>query len=654
MHTAELLRDIVLLLATSLPIVVVFQRIRVPSLVGFLIAGIVIGPSATGVIRSTETADVLAEIGVVLLLFTIGVEFSLSELSRLRRFALIGGTLQVVATTAAVALLGGLAGLPGPQALVVGMLVAPSSTVIALKVLGDRIETSAPHGQAALGVLLFQDLCVLPMMLLLPALGRPAELSAASLAWVMGKALVAIVAVYYAARFVLPAILGVIVRLRIRELLTATVVVLCLGTAWLVSGFGVSLAIGAFVAGVVISESEYSHQVIAEVMPFRDLFNSIFFISIGMLLDVRALAANLPAVLGLTAAIVGGKAVLSGVALLPAGANARVAVTAGLILAQMGEFSIVLAKEAVAVAGLPAEAFQLLLDAAVLGMVAAPFLMAAAPRLSLVLFAERDEEEPVREDGPSHHVVIIGYGLNGQNLARVLRETGLRYTILELNAENVRAAAAAGEPIHFGDGTRPSVLRAVRADAAAVVVIAISDPVATRRIVSLVRTASTRPALIVRTRYVNEIEELYRLGADEVIPEEFETSVEIFARVLQRMHVPRNVIDSQVQVIRAERYAMLRGFGLTEGGLEDLAAALAMTGIDTYRVAAATQAAGRTLPELDLRGRTGVTVIAVVRDGRSFTNPGPELHIEAKDVLVMLGSHAELMDARRFLDATED
>lgn len=652
MHTAELLRDVVLLLAASLPIVVVFQRIRVPALVGFLIAGILIGPSATGLIRSTETADVLAEIGVVLLLFTIGVDFAVSEMSRLRRFALVGGGLQVASTIGLALAAGKLAGLPTVEALVVGFLVSLSSTAIALKVLGDRIEMNAPHGQAALGILLFQDLCVLPMMLLLPVLSRPEEISLTSIARVLGTGLLAIVVVFYAARFILPAIFRVILRLRIRELFIATVVVVCLGTAWLVSVFGVSLAIGAFLAGLVISESEYSHQVVAEILPFRDLFNSIFFISVGMLLDVGYLVEHFGVLLALTGVIVAAKGVLGSLALLPVQPSGRVVVAAGLILAQMGEFSIVLGKEAAALGNLSPTTFQMLLSSAVLSMVVSPFVMAVAPRLTLLLFSEREGDAAASGEAQlSHHVVIIGYGLNGQNLARVLRETGLKYCILELNAESVREAAGAGEPIRFGDATRPSVLRAVNAGEAAVVVVAISDPVATRRIVSLARGLSTRPALIVRTRYVSEIEELYKLGADEVVPEEFETSVEIFARVLQRMHVPRNVIDTQIEVIRAERYAMLRGFRLPEGGLENLGAILAATTIDTYRVRAGSRAVGQSLRDIDLRGRTGVTVIALIRGNESFTNPPADLHIATGDVLVMLGAHAELVDARLFLDA---
>jgi CPA2 family monovalent cation:H+ antiporter-2 len=284
-------------------------------------------------------------------------------------------------------------------------------------------------------------------------------------------------------------------------------------------------------------------------------------------------------------------------------------------------------------------------------MLVSPFLIAAGPSLMLRLFgAGRLAPAEGAEATLRDHVVVVGYGLNGQNLARVLRETGIPYRILDLDAEVAHRGASAGEPITFGDATRRSILQHVHVSLAAVVVVAISDPVATRRVVSLVRQLNRRCAVIVRTRFVSEIEELYGLGADEVIPEEFETSVEIFARVLERMHIPRNVIELQVDLIRGERYAMLRGLALTRRALEDLSAILEASTVQTYLLVAGSPAAGRSLRDLDLRGRSGVTVIAVVRGGESHTNPDAGFVFAESDVLVMLGSHAELAAAARLLE----
>jgi CPA2 family monovalent cation:H+ antiporter-2 len=650
MHTAELLRDIVLLLAASLPIVFLFQRIRVPALVGFLIAGVIVGPSATGLVRSTETADVLAEVGVVLLLFTIGLEVSLTELSQMRRVVLTGGTAQVLGTIGVAAGAALAAGYPPSEALVLGFLLALSSTAIVLKLLADRGELEAPHGRIALGVLLFQDLCIVPMMLLLPVLGRPQELSAARIAATLGAAFGALVAIFYGARIVLPALLRRVLRLRIRELFVGTVVLICLGTAWLTAQLGLSLAIGAFVAGLVISESEYSHQVVAEILPLRDLLNSVFFISIGMLLDVRFVVANALAVAVLVLVVLLLKACLAAAAVWPFTRSARLACLVGIALSQIGEFSFVLAGEASRAGVLGVPTFQIVLTVTVITMLASPFLIAAAP-VWTGRFAETVEVAPPSgaREPIAEHVLIIGYGLNGRNLARVLRETGLPYRVLDLNAEAVRVAQAAGESISFGDATRAVVLRHVGAKAAAVVVVAISDPRATRRVVSTVRELNPTAALIVRTRFVSEIEELTRLGADEVIPEEFETSVEIFARVLRRMHVPRNVIAMQIDLIRGESYAMLRGRQLLGPSLDDLRAILEASTIETYLLLAGSPAAGQSIGELQLRRRTGVTVIAVVHHGQSITNPSPELRLHEGDVLVMIGSHAELAEAMSLL-----
>lgn len=654
METTELLRDVVVLLAVSLPVVFLFQRVKVPALVGFLAAGLLMGPSATGLIRRPETANVLAEIGVVLLLFTIGLEVSLRELTRFGRTVLAAGSLQVLATIAVVALIAGAAGASQSEALVLGFVISLSSTVIALKTLVDRGELDSPHGRLALGVLLFQDLCVVPMMMLLPVLSGPAGIEPGRVLLVLGKASLVIAAVFYVARIAFPAVMRQVLRLRIRELFVGAIVLLCLGTAWVTAQLGVSLALGAFIAGLVISESEYSHQVIAEVLPLRDLLTAVFFVSVGMLVDVGFVAEHAPLVFGFAAGVIALKTLLGAGAVRAFHGSPRIALLVGMVLAQVGEFSFVLAREAAHRGALRPEIFQSVLGVSVLTMLFGPFVIAAAPALALRLFESRMRpDEEVAEPAVRNHVVVVGYGLNGQNLARVLRATAIPYRILDLNADMVRRAAAAGEPITFGDATRPNILQHARVPHAAVVVVAISDPVATRRVVSLIRQLNPGAAVIVRTRFVSEIEELYALGAEEVIPEEFETSVEIFARVLQRMHIPRNVIELQVDLIRGERYAMLRGLALTRRGVEDLRAILEASTVQTFRLAAESPAVSRSLRDLDLRGRTGVTVIAVVRDGQSHTNPPADFAFGAGDVLVMLGSHAELTAAALLLDPAD-
>ncbi|HUI26624.1 MAG TPA: NAD-binding protein, partial [Candidatus Kryptonia bacterium] len=324
--------------------------------------------------------------------------------------------------------------------------------------------------------------------------------------------------------------------------------------------------------------------------------------------------------------------------------SARVAALVAAALCQIGELSFVLAQFAAPLHLLEPRRYELFLAVTVVGMAVTPFLLRVAPVITNAAqqFLGR-RPEAVAADGALHgHVVIIGYGLNGRNLARVLRDTGLSYRILELNPDVVTNALRTGEPVLFGDATRIEVLRRVHIDQAHVVVVAISDAAATRRIVAVARQLNPHATVIVRTRYVAEIDALYRLGATEVIPEEFETSVEIFARVLRRLRIPRNVINVQVDLIRGERYSMLRGLSLPRQNLQDIQHLLAATLTETFRIEPGSIAASKTVRDLGLRRATGVTIIAAVRDGKPLTNPAPEFRMEAGDTLVLLGSHAEL------------
>jgi monovalent cation:H+ antiporter-2, CPA2 family len=648
MHDVPILRDLLILLVASLPVVYVSQRLRLPPLVGFLITGVLIGPGAIGLVEDTHEVTVLAEFGVVLLLFTIGLDFSLARLVNMSRLAVGCGALQVLITLGLVAGGARLAGLAGPSAVVAGFIVALSSTAIVLKMLTDGAQLEAPHGRITLAILLFQDLCIVPMMLLLPVLQHPEDLSVLRVGATLGGALAAIAAVLFIARILLPALLHQVVGLRSRELFVAAVVLVCLGTAWVTAKLGFSLAIGGFIAGIVLSESEYSHQVVAEALPFRDLFNSVFFISVGMLLDLRYVGGEPLLVAGLGLGILLLKAVTATAVVFPFAHSGRVAATVGILLAQVGEFSFVLANEALKLEILTDSQFQGVLAASVLTMIATPFLVALIPPAILRWGSATSQPAPQgTEAAPKDNVVIIGYGLNGRNLARVLRQTGIAYRILEFNADTVHIAAQAGEPIIFGDGTRSGVLQVLGVETAAVVVVAISDPVATRRITSQVRSFNPRAALIVRTRFMTEIDELYRLGADEVIPEEFETSVEIFARVLHRFHVPRNVIDLQVELVRNEGYAIMRAAPATARSLQNLGTILAASTTETLFVSDESPVKGCSLRDLDLRNQTGATVIAVVRGDQAVPNPGADFVIEASDVLVLFGSHQALASARR-------
>ncbi len=516
-HSLPLFEDLLLLLLASVPIAFLFSRLRLPTIVGFMITGVVIGPYGLGLIREAEAIDFLAEIGVVLLLFTIGLEFSLRRILEMKRLVMVGGGLQVFLTVALVAALAYLLGRPFNQALFFGFLFALSSTAIVLKTYVERAEIDAPHGRAGVGVLLFQDLSIVPMMLLVPVLVGGEGVPLSRVVLTLGAAAVAIAVIILAARKLVPYLLYQIVRLRSPEVFIISVVLMSLGTSWLTSQFGLSLALGAFIAGMVLSESEYSHQIVADILPFRDVFNSVFFISIGMLLSLAALWADLATVLAWVAALTAGKALLVFAAVRLLGYSLRVSVMTALGLAQVGEFSFILAKVGLAEGLLSGADYQRFLAASILSMIATPFLIKAAPRVGYALQSLlspgsmleptvtgfRPEEADLRG-----HVCIIGYGLNGRNLARVLRRVRIPYLVLELNAEAVRDAGPQGERIIYGDATRREVLHHVGLESARILVVAISDPVATRHAVRLARQMNQDLHIIVRTRYMSELQDL--------------------------------------------------------------------------------------------------------------------------------------------------
>ncbi|HTL99757.1 MAG TPA: cation:proton antiporter, partial [Candidatus Omnitrophota bacterium] len=615
------LRDLVVALAAALVVLLPSRRFKIPAAVGFMLTGVLIGPGALGWISDTAHVSALAEVGVSVLLFIVGLEFSLARLREIGRAFLVAGPLQVVATIAAVTgvllLLPIHARLAG--AVFAGMLVTLSSTAMVMRSLGERGETHAPQGRLLVGILLFQDIAMVPMLLLVPALAAAAGAvgaggaggdggatavgalsgggsgGALSLAGrlLLGVAIAGLLAA--AARWLMPRIVNAVIRSGVRELYVMMAVAVCLGSALLTQRLGLSPALGAFLAGLLVSESEYSHQVVSEIVPFRDLFSSLFFISIGMLLEPAFVAANLPSIGGWLFLTVALKAIVAAAIVRLMGFPLRVAAIVGISLAQVGEFSFVLASVGIRNGLLSAAQSREFFAVAVLSLVITPFLVpfgswlgareaaratgagASASGSGVARFGgtARGEEGPGRRpaagdagrpaagDGPAgalrDHVIVAGYGLNGRNVAHALAELGIHYVVLEMDPSNVRRARAQGVPIQFGDVSRPESLHACGVERAAVVVLAISDASATRHAVAQVRRANPGAYIIARTRLVAEVAELRRLGADEAIPEEFETSIAIVTRVLRRYHVPGNVIRLQEGALRREGYAFLRG-----------------------------------------------------------------------------------------------
>lgn len=655
MQHLPFLKEFVIILAAAVLIIFISNRLRLPSIVGFLVTGMLIGPFGLNFVGQKEEIEIFAEIGVVMLLFFIGLEFSLPHLKAIRRQFFLGGGLQVLGTIAVVFLLVSLSGFSANEKVFFGFLIALSSTAIVLKILADRAELDAPHGELSVGILLFQDFFIVPMIVVTPLLAGRHGVSFEDVAVRFLLSIGAIVVVFYAARFLMPRVLHQIARTRVREAFLLGSLLVCLVMAGVTASLGFSYALGAFIAGLIISESEYSHEVVAEIVSFRDLFTSLFFISVGMLLNLDFVFNNVLAVVGISTAIFIVKgAIVFGVVLALKFTFRTAAITA-LSLAQIGEFSFVLSKVGESVGLLNPSMYQYFLGASVLTMIVTPALIKVAPTLAertqdMLPFRTRASREKQRESTrPSGHVIIVGYGLNGQNVARVLRETGIPYLILEANGETVHHLKSEGYPVVFGDVTRKDILNLCNVQQANTIVFTLADPRATRTATRLVRSLNPHIHLIVRTRLVTEVDELSRLGANEVIPEEFETSIEIFTRVLEQFHIPRNVINAQIQVIRDENYSMLRGLPRPGKGFDRVAQLLGAGTSDTFLITDSSVAAGKTIRELDLRNKTGVTLIAIVRGEQPFVNPSPDFRIEPSDSLVLVGNHASMDKAFDFL-----
>jgi CPA2 family monovalent cation:H+ antiporter-2 len=640
-----LLRDLVILIAVAIPVVVAAHRARIPTVVGFLLTGMVIGPHSLGLVRESASVEALAELGAVLLLFTVGLELSLSRMLRMGRMVLQGGSLQVILTLALVAV--GLAGTGTPfsRAVFAGALVALSSTAIVLKVYAERGELDAPHGRVAVGILLFQDLAVVPLMLLVPILAEDAAgAGGAAARGVVGSVLV-VGGLVVGGRLVVPWLLEHLVRLRNREIFTLAVLFLGLAAALLTSSFGLSLALGAFLAGLVISESEFGLQALSDVLPFRDAFSGIFFTAVGMLLDLGFVVDHAGLVSGSAVVLFLLKTGVIALVVLTLGRSLHVGLVTGLGLAQVGEFSFVLAGAGLSRGLLHEHSYQMFLGAAVLSMLAAPFLIAAADPVARVvarLVGQGAPRAPAPAPGEGElndHTIVVGYGLNGRNVARALAAAGIPYVILEQNGQVVRKARLQREPIHFGDGTRAEVLERVGVARSRVVVFVIASAADERRGVAVARRLNPRARIIVRTRYVAEVEELQRLGADEVVPEEFETSLQIFARVLRRYGVPPDSIRREVEQARSDHYEMLRDQEPPVARFEGAAPPHGVrVALDTITIEDGAGAIGHNPVTMSLRRVTGSTLLAVIRDDTVLYTPDPEFRFRAGDQVVLVGT----------------
>jgi len=649
----HLIKDLTLLLLVSLPINIAFHRVKLPSVMGYLIAGVLIGPYGLGLISDVSSVKELAEIGVVLLLFVIGLEFSLGRLLKNLTSVLGIGGLQLGLTTIFIWFVFKAIGFQQSQSIALGLIVALSSTAIVFKMITDRAEIDTMHGKLCIGILLFQDLCVVPIMLLLPLLGQSEVNSSSDFAFAMFKSLTAVVAIIFLSRLIIPKTLVWIARIGSKEHLTLSVIFIILVTGWASQKMGLTLAMGALIAGMIISESEYNHQIIIDILPLRDYFSSIFFISVGMLLQMKVLVNSVWICLAFTVFVVLVKGGLAGLACLLARVPLRISFVVGMRLAQVGEFSLILSAMALHQGLFDSHQYQLLLIVSILSMLFAPLLIQVSTVLSIRIFSKWKLEETKSIQKHSSelkgHVIIVGYGVGGRTLAQVLLETKIPFLILDLDGERVKQALTAGISAHYGDCTQEEVLCRAGLMDARMIVFKISDYTVTEKTVRLVRKINSQIKIMVRTRRTDQVEELKAAGADQVIPEEFEASIEIFSRVLRDYRTPNNIIEQQVELIRLEGYSVFRGLSLNMESLKKFSNYLTATLTESYLVLEDSWAREKILEDINIPARTGAVVVAVVRENKPYPNPGPEFFVLTGDIFVLLGSHVQLDQSLRLL-----
>jgi len=655
-----LLQDILILLGFSVVIVFILQRLKLPSIIGFLLTGAIIGPYGLSLVNAVEQVEILSEIGVILLLFVIGMELSISQLASIKKTVFIGGLLQVGLTILVSGLVYYFLGNPWNESVFVGFLFSLSSTAIVLKTLQDRQEISAPHARNALAILIFQDIIVVPMMLITPLMAGESTNIVLSILELVGKSIALLILTYVSAKFIVPKLMHAVAKTNSKELFLLVTITLCFAIAFFTSEAGLSLALGAFIAGLIVSESEYSHQATSIILPFRELFTSFFFVSVGMLLDLDFFFSNIPVILLLVFLVFIVKSTLAGLAVAILKYPPRTVILTGLSLFQVGEFAFILSKVGISYNLLSAATNQYFLAVSIVSMILTPFviiysegiargLMKLMNKVGLLSKITPDlTDTTVRDLNLENHLVIIGYGVNGSNLAKAAASSNIPFVVIEMNAETVKREKKKGLPILFGDASQDHILETVQLHRARASVIAISDSAATKTIIKNIRSHSDSLYLMVRTRYVRDTSELLALGADEVIPEEFETSVKIFTHVLQNFLVPEDDIDQIIDRIRADNYQLFKGElklpkTYRPSNLADFNITSLRINSDSNRFL------GKPLSELNLRGKYGINILVIKRRDELLESIQPDDILRQGDILYIQGSQTNIEEFHQLI-----
>lgn len=665
---SSLLANVDVLLGFAIFILTIFYRFQVPPVLGFLVTGMLIGPYGLGILNGGHN-ELNADLGVIFLLFTIGVDLSLKELWKMKKALFLGGTLQIVLTTFLTLIVCSSLGFSSSTSVFLGFLISLSSTAIVLKVLQDRNEVYTQHGKTSLAILIFQDLAIVPLILITPLLVGDSLNFEGSLSTVFLKGSLIILVFILSAKFLIPWIFYHVGRTGNKELFLVSVVFICLSTALFTSSIGLSLALGAFLAGIVISGSQYSQQAMGNIVPLRDMFMSFFFVSVGMLLNIGYLFDHLPILILASFVLIFIKSIAGVTITFLLGYPLRTAILAGLALSQVGEFSFVLSRLGVEYSLLTEETYQAFLAVSIITMGVTPFLINASYKpadflvtkvsgttngMKLIhgLYSEPIKEEQA-EPEMKDHLIIVGFGFSGRTVSKAAKAAGIPYIIVEENPETVNQEKQKGEKIHYGDATFEAVLEHAGVKSARVLIIGISDSTATGKIVETAKKLNPNICIIAKVRNLQEMRHLNTLGADEIIPEEYETSVEIFVRVLEKYLVPRENIEKLVNDVRANGYRMMRKLSGTTCCDSEFSIKDGLPGVDIQilKVGQGSSFDGKALADLDFRKNHGVTVLSVRRDSDVIYTPEGNFILHSKDACVILGKPEDLCNIRRFFES---
>ncbi|BDZ69601.1 cation:proton antiporter [Methanobacterium petrolearium] len=640
-----LLKNVVIIIGLAVLVLLIFRKIRIPAILAFFVTGLLAGPHGLGLISSPDEVSLLADLGVIFLLFTIGIEFSLEKFSQIKRYVVIGGSLQLTLTLAAVYLICLSLGFNSSESIFIGFLVSFSSTAIVLRLLQEKDQMDSIHGQISLGILIFQDIAVVLVILFTPVLAGINNVTATNWPLLIAMGAGLILFTFISAKWIVPELLHYVARFKSRELFLLTIILICFGITWITSSIGLSTALGAFLAGLIISNTDYSHQALGNVLPFQDIFMSFFFVSIGMLLNPSFMAENLLLIIAITLAVLILKSLITGITAGLLGLSFRVMILVGLILSQIGEFSFILAATGLQLGIVNQNFFQIFLAVSLITMSVTPFIMAIAPLISN--FSDKLPLPPRIKHGfypfktppeevLSDHLVIVGFGINGKNMAKAASKAQIPYVVVEINPEIVRNEKVHGESIYFGDAAHGTVLKNVNIREARIMVVAISDPIGTLKILDVAKKLNPNIYIIVRTRYIRDMENLYQMGADEIIPEEFETSIEIFSRVLDQYDLSKEQIDDFITEIRSDGYQMFRTLSQDESVTCTL-----NNGANTevFSIPVGSDMDGEVLTKF-MENYNG-EVLAVVRNSKTFKDPDINFKILEDDMVIMAGEKRE-------------